>query len=95
MHDHEQEVRRGYNREVYLRVPADCLEYFWSIHPLVNVPRFDESRLYDDEQKNRDVWGSVHMGQFEERGLRKTARYQPKTVERINWASVKDCPPCG
>ena len=54
-------MRRGYNREVDPRVPADCVENTRPLHPAIY--RFHSLGLYDDENKNCDVCGNGQVGQ--------------------------------
>lgn len=53
VHDHSQGMRRSYDREVYLRVPAHGIENARHIRP--GVDGFDQPHPYNDEHENYDV----------------------------------------
>ena len=48
-HNHDQDMRRGYNREVYLRVPTDYVENSGPTHLM---RRSDDSGLCEDDKKD-------------------------------------------
>ena len=53
---------RGYNHEVYLRIPANCTDDIR--HAYLVVPRFHELCLHDYDDENYGVCRDGEAGQF-------------------------------
>ena len=59
-------MRRGYNRKVYLRIPANCIEDIRHAHFVVS--RLYQSSLHDDDDENYDICRDGETGRFGDGG---------------------------
>ena len=59
-------MRRGYNRKVYLRIPANCIEDIRHAHFVVS--RLHESSLHGDDDENDDICRDDEAGRFGDGG---------------------------